>query len=65
MFVDNGTRASPDNQGPDNWGPDNLGLTVTRGISSQESKLKDLNNDCVFPSRVNMWQEHVIQATPV
>lgn len=45
--------------------PDNLGLTVTRGISSQESKLKDLNNDCVFPSRVNMWQEHVIQATPV
>lgn len=37
MFVDNGTRASPDNQGPDNqgsdnWGPDNQGLTVNGGI---------------------------------
>ena len=65
MFVDNGTRASPDNQGPDNqgpdnqgpdnwgpdnWGPDNQGLTVNGGISSQESKLKDFYNDCVsFP----------------
>ena len=37
MFVDDGTRASPDNQGPDyqgsdNWGPDNQGLTVNGGI---------------------------------
>ena len=37
MFVDDGTWASPDNQGPDNqgsdnWGPDNQGLTVNGGI---------------------------------
>ena len=37
MFVGNGTRASPDNQGPDNqgsdnWGPNNWGLTVNGGI---------------------------------